>query len=748
MSQTDYRLIREYGGKVDPGILVDYKSPEKVLWVNTDDKDLIPIPIELPEMPDPDQVDGFGLPAKEQFFRPPEMPKRLREVQYKFETIDEIWEEIEKNQEIYFNEIKFIKQQWYYRLNGYWFYNNGVPTFIDGWQWLYIAWWQIDVGLPKYRSRDRKFFLFARKIYTETHTFKHINEETDNAIPNDDGEYEMVDTGNRLFFGFNYPKYRREGATYKAELINYEIISRTNGAWGGIQSMNEIQARKCFIKHLVGPWKKLPFFFKPNYEGSTSPKTELSFNPPARRLSSKGSLAISELGLESMINYSPADAGAYDGDKLYFHHDDEVGKLKTGIDCYQRHTVVAQCLLMGANIIGFTIKTSTVGEMERGGGKKFKMQCKLSNYHNRTPNGQTASGLANLFIPTDDGMEGFIDPYGNSVRNTPTPEQAKFIGRPIGAKEYIINKKRGFIKNGDFEGLSEYTRMYPTRFAECFRTAAKDSGFNMQKLEDYIDTLSFKKPQYKRGDFIWRNNKKDTIVDFVEKKNGKFIMALDLNQDEANRKWWNEDINSWNPGNTSWGVAGGDPFKFNRTEGNRKSNGGGAVVRKGKIKHNDLTMKRRFACTYSNRPSDKYIYAEDMLMMCVYYGVQMFPEINVALLWDWFEERDYAAYLLYRLDTHTGKFKNTPGANTNDKITQDIFAEYMNWIEHEADEEEIIEILEECRDIGGPEDMTDYDLFTAGGYALMGTNSLFDEIEEAESYEVEYSSFVKKRKYS
>ena len=134
--------------------------------------------------------------------------------------------------------------------------------------------------------------------------------------------------------------------------------------------------------------------------------------------------------------------------------------------------------------------------------------------------------------------------------------------------------------------------------------------------------------------------------------------------------------------------------------------------------------------------------------MCVYYGVQMFPEINVALLWDWFEERGYSAYLLYQLDVHTGKFKNTPGANTNDKIAQDIFSEYMNWIEHEADEEEIIDILEECRDIGGPEEMTDYDLFTAGGYALMGTNSLFDDIEEAENREVDYSSFVRKRKYT
>ena len=747
MSYEHLQLIRRYGGKVDPGILLDYKPPEKVLWVNTDDRDLIPIPIELPEMPEPDQIDNFGLPARDQYFKPPKLPKRIEELQRKFDTIDEIWVEMEKHQDIYFQDIKFIKQQWYYRLNGYWFYNNGIPTFIDGWHYMYIAWWHIDVGLPKYRSRDRKFFLFARMIYTETRTFKNLDEKG-NAIPEEDGTYEMEDTGSRVFFGFNYPKYRREGATYKAELINYEIISRTIGAWGGIQSMNETQARKCFLKHLVAPWKKLPFFFKPNYEGSTSPKNELSFSPPAKRLSSKGSLAMSEIGLDSMINFDVADAGAYDGDKLYFHHDDEVGKLKTGVDCYQRHQVVAQCLVMGKDIIGFTIKTSTVGEMERGGGKRFKKQCAKSNYYQRNPNGRTPSGLANLFVPTYDGLQGFIDQYGNSVIEDPTEEQADYTGVNYGAKEYINNERHGKMMADDHDGLSEYIRMYPTRFSECFRTASKDSGFNMQKLEQYIDNLRFSPSKTKRGDFVWRNGKKDGIVDFIPKKDGKFIMAIDLDQDKSNKKWWNEDLNSWMPGNTSWGIAGGDPFKFNKTEGNRKSNGGGAVVKKGQIKQGDMTMKRKFACTYSNRPNDKYIYAEDMLMMCVYFGVQMNPEINVDLLWTHFEERGYSAFLMYHIDFKTGKFKKTPGANTNEQIAQKIFTEYMNWIEYEADEEEIAEILEECRDIAGPEEMTNYDLFTAGGYALTGTSSQFSDIVEEEEEGLDYSKFVRKHKYS
>jgi len=740
-------LLKRYYKEVDPQILSQYEEPDKFIWVNTDDKDLFPIKIDLPEMPEPHLIDNWDIQAEEQMWHPPKLPKRLKELQTRYETIDDTWAELEAHPDIYEEEIEFIRREWHRRLYGYWFWNNGKPTYMDGWHYFFCAWWHIDIGLPKYRDRDRRFFLFARKIYTET-KYPKFDKKTGHAIIDKKGECEWIDTLKRLFYGFNYAKHRREGATYKAELINYEIISRTLGAWGGIQSMNDVQARKCFLKHLVSPWKKLPFFFKPNYEGSTSPKTELSFSPPAVRLSSKGSLSSSELGLESKIDYEMADPSAYDGDKLYFHHDDEVGKLKKGLSCWDRHQVVKECLAIGGDIIGFTIKTSTVGEMEKGGGKAFKHQCKLSNYYERNPNGQTVSGLATLFIPADDGLEGFIDQYGMSVIGTPTKRQAAFIGRNIGAREYLLNKRKGLVDKGDQEGLSEQIRLYPLRFAECFRTATKSSGFNMNKLETYIDELTFSRQDIAVGNFQWKDNIRDGKVIFVANPDGKFRVSHQLDSDQTNKKIWDDDVGGWRPANTHWGVAGGDPFKFNKTEGNRKSKGGGAVVRKGKITDGNFTMKRKFVCTYAVRTYDKDTYAEDMLMMCIYYGVQMFPEINVPLLWDYFVARGYGEYLLYKVDPTSFEFSKTPGGQTGEKIKQQIFTEWMDWIEHEADEETHIEILEECKDIDGPEDMTNYDLFTAGGYALLGTHGIYDELEKLNEQEYTLDNYLKKRKYS
>ena len=43
--------------------------------------------------------------------------------------------------------------------------------------------------------------------------------------------------------------------------------------------------------------------------------------------------------------------------------------------------------------------------------------------------------------------------------------------------------------------------------------------------------------------------------------------------------------------------------------------------------------------------------------------------------------------------------------------------------------------------------MTDYDLFTAGGYALLGTAGIYDELEEIENEEIDIDKYVRKRTY-
>jgi hypothetical protein len=81
-------LLKRYYREVDPQILAQYKDAEPFVWVNDNDKDLAPIKIELPEPPEPHLIDNWGLPAEEQKWHPPKLPKRLKELQARYETID------------------------------------------------------------------------------------------------------------------------------------------------------------------------------------------------------------------------------------------------------------------------------------------------------------------------------------------------------------------------------------------------------------------------------------------------------------------------------------------------------------------------------------------------------------------------------------------------------------------------------------------------------------------------------------
>jgi hypothetical protein len=142
----------------------------------------------------------------------------------------------------------------------------------------------------------------------------------------------------------------------------------------------------------------------------------------------------------------------------------------------------------------------------------------------------------------------------------------------------------------------------------------------------------------------------------------------------------------------------------------------------------------RFVCTYNYRPKDKQTYGEDMIMMCHYFGCQMFPEINVDFLWEYFESRGYVHYLMFPIDPHTNKISRTPGAQTGEKLREEIFREWQYYIEKHGRRERHVELLEQCKEI--EDDMGDYDLFVAGGLALVASkrSSLVAREEKVEDF--------------
>jgi hypothetical protein len=72
---------------------------------------------------------------------------------------------------------------------------------------------------------------------------------------------------------------------------------------------------------------------------------------------------------------------------------------------------------------------------------------------------------------------------------------------------------------------------------------------------------------------------------------------------------------------------------------------------------------------------------------------------------------------MFPIDAYTGKVSRTPGAQTGEKLKEEIFREWQYYIEKHGRRERHIELLEQCKEI--EDDMGDYDLFVAAGLALV-----------------------------
>lgn len=271
---------------------------------------------------------------------------------------------------------EFKKQEWDRRLNGFWFMNNGKPVYLTGSHYVFLQWWQIDIGYPKFRIPDLEYFYFLQYCIED---------------PDCMGAIEITK--------------RRFGKTYRAGLFLTEYVTRTKMTNAGIQSKTGNDAKKLFGKAVVNPFKKLPRFFRPEYDMSLgiTPKTEIRFQQTnIRGKKAEESLDKDELG--SMIDHQSADLTAYDGQKLHRYVADESGKT-VEVNIYDRHEVIRYCLLDDeGKIIGKALYTTTVEKVETdrdGVQESFRLLWNESDQNNRMENGRTPSGLYRFFMTAD-----------------------------------------------------------------------------------------------------------------------------------------------------------------------------------------------------------------------------------------------------------------------------------------------------------------------------------------------------------
>ncbi len=515
----------------------------------------------------------------------------------------------------------YIDEEFNRREEGFWFNNNGKPTYITGTHYMYLQWSKIDVGAPNFRDANRLFFLF----------------------------WEACKVDKRCY-GMCYLKNRRSGFSFmsSAETVNLATISSDSRY--GILSKSGADAKKMFTDKVVPISINYPFFFKPVQDGMDRPKSELAYRVPASKFTRKKIDTNEKLeeikGLDTTIDWKNTGDNSYDGEKLSLLVHDESGKWERPDNILNNWRVTKTCLRLGSRIIGKCMMGSTSNALDKGG-DNFKKLYNDSDVTKRNRNGQTKSGLYSLFIPMEWNFEGFIDEYGQPVFNTPERDVCGPDGEliDVGVINHWENEVDGL--KDDQDALNEFYRQFPRTEEHAFRDETKNSIFNLVKIYEQIDYNEgiASSASVTTGSFQWVNGIKDTQVVFTPNPSGRFKISW-----VPPARLQNNIINKNGikyPGNEHMGAFGCDSYDISGTVDGRGSNG--ALHGLTKFSMEDAPPNH-FFLEYIARPQTAEMFFEDVLMSLIFYGMPLLAENNKPRLLYYLKRRGYRGFSMNRPD--------------------------------------------------------------------------------------------------
>jgi hypothetical protein len=516
---------------------------------------------------------------------------------------------------------EYIDEEFDRRDNGFWFTNNGKPTYITGAHYMYLQWSKIDVGAPDFREANRLFYIF----------------------------WEACKADKRCY-GMCYLKNRRSGFSFMSSAETVNLATLAGDSRYGVLSKTGSDAKKMFTDKIVPISINYPFFFKPIQDGMDRPKTELAYRVPSTRFTRKKITVNEKLeeleGLDTTIDWKNTGDNSYDGEKLALLVHDEAGKWERPENILNNWRVTKTCLRLGSRIIGKCMMGSTSNALDKGG-ENFKKLYNASDVTKRNRNGQTKSGLYSLFIPMEWNYEGFIDEHGVPVFTTPDVDVFDPSGEliDIGVIDSWQNEVDGL--KGDADALNEFYRQFPRTTEHAFRDESKNSIFNLVKIYEQIDyneemsrTLGIT-----QGNFQWVNGVKDSQVIFYPDRKGRFKVSWVPPQQMQNKVVLKNGV-KW-PGNEHMGAFGCDSYDISGTVDGEGSKG--ALHGLTKFSMEDAPANS-FFLEYLSRPPTAEMFFEDVLMALVFYGMPILAENNKPRLLYYLRRRGYRGFSMNRPD--------------------------------------------------------------------------------------------------
>lgn len=505
--------------------------------------------------------------------------------------------------------VDFIKEEWRRRREGFFFFNGDNLEWVTGHHYCMLQYWKIQAtrlrnGVPRkgryqpdLRDNQRDVFYAAHHART-----------------------------NPKSVGLCYIARRRDGKSNAGLSIGYFDSTENEESQFAIQSKSLKDSQKQF-KTLVDSWKHIPFWFKPEDTGETSKESKLVFGEKKRVVDDLMSREYQKT-LNSVIYPANSKEEALDGVYLSFLFGDELGKSASNLDIYERWNITKECLMDGNTIIGFAYMTSTVEDQDKFGSESFKKLWDSSSPNKRLPNGQTDSGLDQLFLPAyygyvgDDEGVSFIDEWGYSNIEA--------------ARKYL--EKMYASKDG--EDLLSLQRKYPLSITDCWVTTDGKNNFDTKKLIEqkiYNDGMD----EWVRGNFMWSTGERWGGVAFHPNDNGRWYVAWHPEPHDRN-KW--DIVGTQKKPTRSFCYTGIDPFSHAKVVDEKQGSNGAAVT----ILKNypGSPIKEGVVCIYDYRQGTPEAQVEDMIMQCVYYSSVALIESNVSEAVNGFRRNGYDGYAI------------------------------------------------------------------------------------------------------
>ncbi len=508
--------------------------------------------------------------------------------------------------------LDFVQQEWDRRINGFFFFNGDNLEYITGHHYCTLQYWKMPVtkkvnGIKRKGRHNPDFIDMQRDVF---YAVDYARKDDTSA-------------------GVCYVGFRRSGKTAIALATGYWDSTENPESVFAIVSKSEDDARKQF-KKLVDSWKHVPLWFKPLDTEETTQTRRLFFGEKKQRGKSREDRVYQDV-LNSVIYAENSKEEALDGEYVSYVFQDELGKSPRTLDVEERWKITREALFDGSDVIGKAILTSTVEDQNKYGAAFFKNIVDASDPTNRLPNGLTHSYLYRLFFPAYYGFRGedgkkkvsFVDDWGYTDIKASKAYQQR-----------MYDSQKG-------DALLSYRRKYPMSINDCWMTSDAKNNFSTQKLiEQKIWNDGANGTNWVRGNFMWKQGRRWTEVDFYPDPQGRWYVCWQPNEHDRNRF----DIyqGTQKRPTRSDCYTGIDPFSHGKVvDESQGSNGAAITILK---PSRDGMKEEQVVCFYDYRQTDPNAQVEDMIMQCVYYSSPALIESNVSFVLNSFQDKGYYGY--------------------------------------------------------------------------------------------------------